>query len=186
MLPLIVRRRPLIRISSKSLVVNRRLIRCSGSLAKPLHRGCNSPRRSNKLFRVSFRRVQKDQKLKIASQPAGKAISSLKKKKDNKGRAVGSFTWYKVEVPGKWSGQAVMRERKKSDASSLYVESNRRGHFIDFRLTFHVAQLAEFSGCVTAENGFFLWRSLVDEKSSSTNRGSAGNPMKLPHRNSAK
>lgn len=48
-----------------------------------------------------------------------------------------------------------MRERKKSDASGLYIDSNRRGHFIDFRVTFHVAQRAEFSGCVTADNDFF-------------------------------
>lgn len=48
-----------------------------------------------------------------------------------------------------------MRERKKSDASSLHIDSSRRGHFIDFRITFHVAQLAEFSGCVTAEKDFF-------------------------------
>lgn len=49
-----------------------------------------------------------------------------------------------------------MRERKKSDASGLHSDSNRRGHFIDFRVTFHVAQRAEFSGCVTAENDFSL------------------------------
>lgn len=48
-----------------------------------------------------------------------------------------------------------MRERKKSDASGLHIHSSRRGHFIDFRITFHVAQLAEFSGCVTAEKDFF-------------------------------
>lgn len=46
----------------------------------------------------------------------------------------------------KWqylASSLVRRERKKSDASGLYIDSNRRGHFIDFRVTFHVAQRAE-------------------------------------------
>lgn len=157
MLSLVVRCRPLIWICGKSLVVNRRLIRRSGSLAKPLHHGHSfCRRRSNRQVRDQLSTCPNRQKVRNSFSASWKEISSSKKKKVNKGRAAGGFTWYEVEVPGKLSGQAVVRERRKSDASGLHSNSNRRGHFIDFRVTFHVAQLADFSGCLTAENGFFF------------------------------